>query len=64
VTRDPEYTAGFLARHWRKLLFGTDYLEPGQALPIVEWIKTVDLPAEHREAIMAGNARRLLGLTP
>jgi hypothetical protein len=62
MTRDPEFTAGFIARHWRKLLWATDYLGPGQAMPQVEWLRRLELAPEVREAIAAGNARRLLGL--
>ena len=62
MTRDPEFTAGFIARHWRKLLWGTDYLGPGQPMPQVEWLRGLDVAPEVREAIAAGNARRLLGL--
>ena len=63
LTRDPEFTPGFLERNWRKLLFGTDYLRPGQKCPIVGWIRTVDIPEAWREAIEEGNLRQLLGLT-
>jgi len=62
MTRDPEFTAGFVARHWRKLLWATDYLGPGQAMPQVEWLRSLEVAPEVREAIAAGNARRLLGL--
>jgi hypothetical protein len=33
ITRDVEYSQGFLERHHEKLLFGTDYLYPGQNFP-------------------------------
>jgi hypothetical protein len=62
MTRDREFTSGFIARHWRKLLWGTDYLGPGQPMPQVEWLRGLDVAPEVREAIAAGNARRLLGL--
>ena len=62
LTRDPEFTVGFLERHWRKLLFGTDYLRAFQDLPQLEWIQQAPLTAEQREAIADGNARRLLRL--
>ena len=44
-----------------KILFGTDYplLPPGR---ILKEIDNLDLPEETREMILAGNARRLLGL--
>jgi len=62
MTRDPEFTPGFIARHWRKLLWATDYLGPGQAMPQVAWLRSLEVAPEVREAIAAGNARRLLGL--
>jgi len=62
MTRDPEFTAGFIARHWRKLLWGTDYLGLGQPMPQVEWLRGLDVAPEVREAIAARNARRVLGL--
>ena len=62
MTRDPEFTQGFLQRHWRKLLFGTDIVFVNAKLPIVEWMKTVDVTDEMREAMAHGNSARLLGL--
>lgn len=63
LTRDPEFGLGFVERHWRKLLFATDYLFPGQQLPQIDWIKTVAIGEEKREAIGWRNAARLLGLS-
>lgn len=62
MTRDPGFAADFIARHWRKLLWGTDYLAPGQATPQVEWLRGLEVAPQMRDAIAAGNARRLLGL--
>jgi len=62
LTRDPEFTKGFIQRHWRKLLYGTDVVYHSQELPITRWIKSLDAPPEVREAIAGGNARRLLKL--
>ncbi len=62
LTRDPEFTQGFVDRHWRKLLFATDYMGPDQPLPQVEWLAALDVASEVRQAIGSGNARRLLGL--
>jgi len=44
-----------------KILFGSDYplLAPGRLL---KEISSLDLPAETRELILSGNARRLLGI--
>ncbi len=62
LTRDPEFTKGFVERHWRKLLFGTDYMCHTSETPIIQWLRDLDVTPEVREAIAAGNARRVLGL--
>ena len=62
LTRDPDFTVGFVERHWRKLLFGTDYLYAGQGLPQLEWIRQAPLTSEQREAIASDTARRILRL--
>lgn len=62
VTRDPEFTEGFIERHWRKLLFATDYLRAEMELPQIEWMRQAPMAKEHREAIAEGNARQILGL--
>lgn len=63
LTRDPEFTEGFVARHWRKLLFGTDYFLAGQEVPQVWWVRSYPMPAEWRRAVGCENAERLLGLS-
>jgi predicted TIM-barrel fold metal-dependent hydrolase len=62
LTRDPDFTRGFVERHWRRMLFGTDIVGANQDLPIVRWLRDLDVSAEVRQAIADGNARRLLGL--
>ena len=62
LTRDPAFTEGFLSRHWRKLLFGTDFFWVGYSPPQIEWMAHASMPAEWRHAIAEGNARRLLRL--
>jgi len=64
LTRDPDFTAGFVERHWRRMLLGTDIVHAGDALPILRWLRTLDVPQEVRAAIADGNARRVLGLGP
>ncbi len=63
LTRDPEFTRGFVERHWRRMLLGTDIVHFDDDLPILEWLRALDVPAEVRRAIAEDNARRLLGLT-
>ena len=62
LTRDPEFTEGFVERHWRKLLFGTDYMGHNQDLPQVRWLKELNVTPEVRNAIASANARRVLGM--
>ncbi|MBN1641638.1 MAG: amidohydrolase family protein [Anaerolineae bacterium] len=62
LTRDPAFTARFVARHWRRMLLGTDIVGAGDALPILGWLKALDVDEDVRQAIGGGNARRLLGL--
>ena len=64
LTRDPDYTPGFLEHNWQKLLFATDYLEGFQELPIVDFIKNLDMDKDKVHAIAKGNAIKLLGISP
>jgi predicted TIM-barrel fold metal-dependent hydrolase len=61
LTRDPEFAIGFVERHWRKLMFGSDIVWAGQDIPQIEWLASLDVSDEVREAIGSGNARRVLG---
>ena len=62
ITRDPDYTPGFLERNWKQLLFGTDYLGADQSLPIVKFVKELDMEKDKVYAIAQGNAMELLGI--
>jgi len=62
MTRDPDFALGFISRHWRRLLWGSDIVGVHESHPQVEWIKSVPIPEDARKAIMDGNARTLLGL--
>ncbi len=62
MSRDPDFTQGFIERNWRKILFATDYLYAGQDLPQIEWMRETPMADEHRQAIAEGNARRVLKL--
>lgn len=63
LTRDPDYTPGFLERNWKKLLFATDYLAAGQGLPIVKYVKELDMDKSKVYAIAKGNAMELLNIS-
>jgi len=60
LVRDPDYTTGFLERNWEKLIFGTDYLGAGQQLPIIRYIRELDMEKSKVYAIARGNAVKLL----
>ena len=60
LTRDPEFGVKFLERRQDKLLFATDYLREGQELPIVDYIKKVEISRRAYRAITQENAKKLL----
>jgi predicted TIM-barrel fold metal-dependent hydrolase len=62
ITRDAEFGRAFLERRRDRLLFGTDYLEPGQAVGQIDLYREIDISAEARAKICRENARRVLGL--
>lgn len=62
LTRDPDFTPGFIERHWHKLMFGTDVVGADAKLPIIAWMRETPMTDEQREAIAEGNTRRILGL--
>jgi len=62
ITRDPSFGPGFLERFAHKLLFGTDFLSPVQKVPIVEFMKSVEISKSAKEKIMFRNALKLLKL--
>jgi predicted TIM-barrel fold metal-dependent hydrolase len=62
LSRDREFARSFLVRRADRLLFGTDYLKPGQVVPQFEVLASIELPDEVRAKIERGNAVKLLGL--
>ncbi len=62
IARDKKFGREFLLRRADRLLFGTDFLSPGQAVPQFELFAELDLPAEVEEKIFRGNARGMLGI--
>jgi predicted TIM-barrel fold metal-dependent hydrolase len=63
ISRDLEFGREFLIRRADRMLFGTDYLKPGQAVPQFELFARIDLPADVRAKIERENAAGLLGIT-
>lgn len=62
MTRDPEFTRGFVKRHWKRMLWGSDYCLTHQPIPQLKWFRELDLTPEMRKAIADDNARQLLRL--
>jgi predicted TIM-barrel fold metal-dependent hydrolase len=63
LARDREFGQRFLIRRADRLLFGSDYLRPGQGVPQFELLAGFELSPEVRAKIERGNAAHLLGLT-
>ena len=64
MTRDPDFTYGFVLRHWRKMLLGTDIVSVNDRLRILPWLREMPVSDQIRAAIGDGNARRLLRIRP
>jgi len=62
ISRDLAFGREFLIRRSDRLLFGTDYLQPGQPVPQFEVLAGIELPPAVRAKIERENAIRLLGL--
>ncbi len=61
LSRDEKFAREFLIRRADRLMFGTDYLHPGQDVPQFEVLPKLDLPADVAAKVFRDNARRLLG---
>jgi predicted TIM-barrel fold metal-dependent hydrolase len=62
ISRDLEFGRQFLIRRADRLMFGTDFLAPGQDVPQLELFRRIELPAEVQAKVFRDNARRLLKL--
>jgi predicted TIM-barrel fold metal-dependent hydrolase len=62
IKRDLEFGREFLLRRQDRLMFGTDFLAPGQDVPQMELFAKIDLPADAAAKIFRDNARRVLRL--
>jgi predicted TIM-barrel fold metal-dependent hydrolase len=65
ISRDLDFGREFLIRRQDRIMFGTDFLSPGQAVPQFELFeqKLTDLPGDVKSKIFRNNARKLLGLS-
>jgi predicted TIM-barrel fold metal-dependent hydrolase len=62
MTRDPEFGREFVIRRADRLLWGTDFLAPGQQTGQLSFYLNLDLPEDVQANVFRENARRLLGL--
>lgn len=62
IIRDADFGREFVIRRQDRLLFGTDYLEPGQGVRQFEVYDGFDLPGDVQRKVFRDNARRLMGL--
>jgi predicted TIM-barrel fold metal-dependent hydrolase len=62
LARDRDFGRQFLIRRADRLLFGTDYLRPGQIVPQFELLASFDLPPAVRAKIERENSAKLLKL--
>lgn len=60
ITRDLPFGREFLIRRADRLMFGTDFLSPGQDVPQLALFRQLDLPAPVQAKIFRDNARRII----
>jgi uncharacterized protein len=63
LSRDPVFGREFLIRRQDRLMFGTDYLQPGQPVPQFAILESLKLPLDVQSKIFRRNAERLLKLS-
>lgn len=64
IKRDSKFYRDFVIRRADRIMFGTDYLYPGQEVPQFALVKQLNLPASVQAKVFRDNARKLLGLKP
>jgi predicted TIM-barrel fold metal-dependent hydrolase len=62
LSRDAKFGSEFLVRRQDRIMFGTDYLSPGQKVPQFEVLPQLDVPDAVRAKVYRDNARRVLRL--
>ena len=62
ISRDMEFGREFLVRRQDRIMFGTDYLSPGQNVPQFKLFEDLKLPEKVQSKIFSENARRVLKL--
>jgi len=63
ISRDLEFGREFLLRRQDRLMFGTDFLAPGQDVPQFELFeRKLELPEDVQRKVFRDNARRIVGI--
>ena len=62
LSRDLKFAREFFVRRAERVMFGTDYLSPGQEIPQFSVLKQIELPEDVRAKVFRDNARRVLRL--
>ena len=62
ISRDLKFGLDFLVRRADRLMFGTDYLAPGQNVPQLQLFGKLELPTKVQAKVFRDNARKLLQL--
>lgn len=62
LQRDPAFARAFVIRRAEQLLFGTDFLSPGQEVLQFRAWQQLELPADVNALVLRENAKKLLGL--
>ena len=60
ISRDDDFGREFMIRRQDRLMFGTDYLRPGQKVPQFEVFDGLNLPKDVQAKIFKKNAQRVL----
>jgi len=63
ISRDKTFGREFMIRRQDRLMFGTDYLQPGQKVPQFELFDSLNLPKDTQAKIFKKNAQRVLKLS-
>jgi predicted TIM-barrel fold metal-dependent hydrolase len=63
ISRDMAFGREFLIRRADRMMFGTDFLAPGQEVPQLTLMRRLQLPADVEAKIFRDNARKLLRLS-
>jgi uncharacterized protein len=64
IARDLDFGRAFMLRRADRLMFGTDFLSPGQDVPQFALVRRLQLPSDVEAKIFRDNARKLLGIQP